>query len=632
MGLTTQNYDILTRIAIGNGAIVYRGIQKDSLRQVAIKLLSSDGELDHRMDLAALFADVPKLRGIAGTHVCQLLEAMHDEDGPVLIYEFADGLNGSEFAQKEKLTPAQVLDVAAQLISALRSGERQRLPHGDLKPSNLVFVKLANDRPFTLVLDWGLAAYRSALHGDSLPYLAPERLTGAPPSHSADLFAAGAVLFYLCTGKVLATGSSEQELLAAWPYVNPNILAELRPDLPAKLVQWIASLVELDPVQRMSSAVEANVQLGHFSPPAPPIPPESIRPRPAPRSGIQPPAASGIAPAPVPVPRASAVVKAPQPVPRASAVQAAPRAIPTPRVVPPRRKKTALIVSLSLTLVALLAAPAWYFHPQRGPIEITLEPEKTIEETYLAIESFDYKPGTPLEALAGGSGWAGPWHGSDATVDGKRYGYPGHSGAGGNLLMPASTAKEGNWSRVVGPIARCKIDPAKGGHIYFGALLDCSAMGKNAELLINPLDAENKINHFLIVCTEVNGKIRINLSTNNHDAKELDPKQPIFLLMRFDFGKPTPPTYEIRATLYVNQSLSQSTLDAKAALPPGIKKDVRLPEKLGLSIQKRPAPGEFRLDEIRYGYHHAEMLFKPPTPAVKAKDDGDGDNDRPGSG
>ena len=95
MGLITQNYDILTRIAIGNGAIVYRGIQKDNLRQVAIKLLSSDGELDHRMDLAALFADVPKLRGIAGTHVCQLLEAMHDEDGPVLIYEFADGRNGS---------------------------------------------------------------------------------------------------------------------------------------------------------------------------------------------------------------------------------------------------------------------------------------------------------------------------------------------------------------------------------------------------------------------------------------------------------------------------------------------------------------------------------------------------------
>ena len=619
MGLTTQNYDILTRLAIGNGAIVYRGIQKDSLRQVAIKLLSSDGELDHRMDLAALFADVPKLRGIAGTHVCQLLEAMHDEDGPVLIYEFADGLNGVEFAQKETLTAAQVLDVAAQLISALRSGERQHLPHGDLKPSNLIFVKLSNDRPFTFVLDWGLAAYRSALHGDSLPYLAPERLAGAPPSHSADLFAAGAVLFYLCTGKVLATGNSEQELIAAWPYVNPNILADLRPDLPAKLVQWIASLVELDPAQRMPSAVEANVQLGHFSPPAPPIPPESIRPRPTPRSGIQPPTASGIS-APVPVPRASAVVKVPQ---------AVPRAIPAPRVVPPRRKKTALVASLSLTLVALLAAAAWYFRPQPGPIEITLEPEKTAEETYLAIESFDYKSGTPLEALAGGTGWAEPWHGSAATVDGKRFGYPGHSGTGGNLLMPANTAKEGFWSRVVGPIARCKIDPVKGGHIYFGALLDCSAMGKGAELLINPLDAENKINHFLIVCTEVNGKVRINLSTNNQEFKDLDPKQPIFLLMRFDFGKPTPPTYEIRATLYVNQSLSQSTLDPKAALPLGIKKDVRLPDKLGLSLQKRAAPGEFRLDEIRYSYHHAEMLFKPPPPAAKVKDDGDGDNDRP---
>ncbi len=604
MGLTTQNYDILTRIAIGNGAIVYRGIQKDTLRQVAIKLLSTEGELDHRMDLAALFADVPRLRGITGNHVCQLLEAMEDDDGPVLIYEYAGGLNGAEFAQKEPLTAAQAIDVAAQLISALRSGERQRIPHGDLKPSNLIFTKLPDGRPFTLVLDWGLAAYRSALHGDSLPYLAPERLCGGPPSHSADLFAAGAVLFFLCTGKVLATGVSEQELLAAWPKVRPGILADLRPDLPAKLVHWIASLVEPDPAKRMSSAVEANVQLGHLSPPPPPIPPESIRPRPASRV-VPPPVAPQPAPPPV------AAVKAVQRV--APAAQPPSPLEPRAPVVAPRGKRTTLIVPLSLSVAALLAAAAWHFQPKRGPFQTTLEPEKPPPptESYLATESFAYKAGLKLDALSGGAGWADAWHGAAASVDARSVGYAGHSGSGGSLLLPASTAKDAAWVRTVGPIARCKIDPVKGGHIYFGALLDCSAMGKGEELKINPLDAENKIQPFLIRCSEVNGKIRVSLSTDNKKAAELDPKAPIFLLLRLSFAKPTLPTCDLTATLHVNQNLGLAKLDAKKALSEGKVKSVRVPDELGLFLQKGTGSGVIRVDEIRYGYHSAEMIFKP---------------------
>ena len=118
MGLTTQIYDILSRIAIGNGALIYRAVDKATTRQVALKLLVQDGDLDHRLDVDALLADSPRLRKLAGAHVCQLLDAYPDDDGPVLVYEFADGRNGQEQGEKRKLTPAEALDVAAQLISA----------------------------------------------------------------------------------------------------------------------------------------------------------------------------------------------------------------------------------------------------------------------------------------------------------------------------------------------------------------------------------------------------------------------------------------------------------------------------------------------------------------------------------
>src|SRR6266436_5155629 len=184
------------------------------------------------LDVDSLMADAPRLRQITGAHVCHLLEAYVDENGPVLVYEFANGQNGMELPAQRKLEPVHALDVAAQLISALRSGERQRCPHGDLKPSNIVFVDLPEGRPFLLVLDWGLSALRSALLEDSLPFLAPERLAGEGPSHRSDLFSAGAVLFYLFTGRTLAGGATVEDLQAAWPQARPAVLAELRPDLP----------------------------------------------------------------------------------------------------------------------------------------------------------------------------------------------------------------------------------------------------------------------------------------------------------------------------------------------------------------------------------------------------------------
>lgn len=375
MGLTTQTFDILTRIAIGNGALVYRAVEKSSLRQVALKLLTQDGDLDHRLDLDALFADAARLKAIYGAHVCQLLDAYADEDGPVLVYEFASGLNGAELPQQKKLTAVQCLDVAAQLISALRSGERQRMPHGDLKPSNVIFNDLPEGRPFTFVLDWGLAAYRQALRDDSLHYLAPERLHGAPPSHAADLFAAGAVLFYLYTGKVLVAGGSNEQVHAAWQKVRPEVLAELRPDLSPKLVQWVCQLLELDPAKRPPSAVEASSVLAGMNPPPPVAPPESIRPRPvaaptrfpvpaaAPSSVIAPPPRrSGIRPPP-------AVTAPPAPVP-----------VPRPRVPARPAKKSQLpAVMMGALLAAAMGGGMWFFlRPKDKEVK---EPARTADTT-----------------------------------------------------------------------------------------------------------------------------------------------------------------------------------------------------------------------------------------------------------
>ncbi len=360
MGLATQTYDILTRLAVGNGALVYRGVDKVSHRQVALKLLVQDGDVDHRFNVPALLGFSQRLRQITGAHVCQLLDAFMDDDGPVLVYEFANGISGGDFAAQRKPDATQVLDIAAQLISALRSGERQKTPHGDIKPSNIVFMELVDKRPFTLVLDWGLTAFRTAMADDSMPYLAPERLAGAAASHQADLFSAGAVLFFLCTGTTLVAGTDRDALRDDWLRTRPALLTELRPDLPVKFVQWLCGLLEISPEKRPASAVDALAALAVLNPPPPPVPPESFRPRPVALMAALP-IASGIVKAP---PKDSKPVSAIRRVPPAAAVrESAVKKVAPPASAPKgpvKKSHVAMTVGLLIFLIALIIGSGWF--------------------------------------------------------------------------------------------------------------------------------------------------------------------------------------------------------------------------------------------------------------------------------
>ena len=128
MSQATQTFDILSRIAVGNGALVYRALDKETARHVAVKLLIQDGNWEHLLDADSLMQAAPRLRQISGTHVCRLLDAYQDEAGPILVYEFADGKNGVDLATERKPDPAQALDMAAQFDQRPAFGRAAAMP------------------------------------------------------------------------------------------------------------------------------------------------------------------------------------------------------------------------------------------------------------------------------------------------------------------------------------------------------------------------------------------------------------------------------------------------------------------------------------------------------------------------
>ena len=334
MSQTTERFELQTRIAAGNAGLVYRGIDKATRRRVALKLLIEAG-LPHPLDGPALIRDMARVRRTAGNNIAQLLEAIDDEDGVVLVYEYADGPNWGDAAQARKLDSAQALDVAAQLLSALAVGEAIRVPHGELKPANLVLGELPGGRLFVWVLDWGLARYRPAPPADALPWMSPEQLAGEPASTAGDLFAMGACLCWLLTGTVPVTGETREQLIASWRRFPANALAQVRPDLPVKFTRWVAGLLDANVKNRFTTVAQARQALVALEPPSPPVLPEIFRPRPkSPYSTVvAAPARSRVVPVAraVPMPRVVAV----PPVLRPAAVAVAVAGVTDPGGKPP---------------------------------------------------------------------------------------------------------------------------------------------------------------------------------------------------------------------------------------------------------------------------------------------------------
>ncbi len=290
MSSTADRYEISSRLAVGDAGFIYKATDRSNGNTVALKLLLPADQALHPLDVAALLRDAPAISHITGANIVQLLDAFQDEDGTVLVYEFAEGLRGLDVPVTRPILATQAAEMAAQLLAALSCGELMQYPHGGLKPSDISLATLPDGRPLLKVLDWGLANYRSEPTPAALPYTAPECLAGAPPSHGADLFAAGAVLYYLFTGQQPVNGSNKESLAMAWRMLNPLVLHHLRPDLPSALIDWMARLLQPDPSQRPASAADALTALAavDLSPPPPPSVPETVAPQQRPRTQLQP--------------------------------------------------------------------------------------------------------------------------------------------------------------------------------------------------------------------------------------------------------------------------------------------------------------------------------------------------------
>ena len=251
-------YQIVGVIGAGGMGTVYQARDTRLDRMVAIKI--SEAKFSARFEREA--------RAVAAlnhAHICTL----YDVGPSYLVMEYLDGqpLHGP-------MPLSEALRLAIQMADALEAAHRKGIVHRDLKPGNVLVTKSG-----VKILDFGLAKMEETAPGGEestqtlLPrteegaivgttaYMSPEQAQGKPVDGRSDIFAFGAVLYEMLTGRRAFRGDTKVAILSAILNEEPEPVSSIRKEIPPELGRIIARCLRKDPGRRFQHMDDLKVAL-----------------------------------------------------------------------------------------------------------------------------------------------------------------------------------------------------------------------------------------------------------------------------------------------------------------------------------------------------------------------------------
>jgi serine/threonine-protein kinase len=268
-GETIGGFELIEEVGRGGMGVVYRALQREILREVAVKRLLR-GASATPDDLARFRAEVRAAARLTHPNIVAVHEVGSHDGQPYLVMPFVEG---TTLAKRLADGPLPALDAArllAPVARAIQHAHEHGVLHRDLKPSNILID--ADGRP--LVSDFGLAKRVDA--GESLTqsgallgtpsYMAPEQAAAGrgPAGPSADVYGLGAVLYQMLTGRPPFQAATPLDTLLLVLEQDPVPPRLLNPTANADLEMVALKCLQKDPRLRYPSAAALADDLERF--------------------------------------------------------------------------------------------------------------------------------------------------------------------------------------------------------------------------------------------------------------------------------------------------------------------------------------------------------------------------------
>jgi serine/threonine protein kinase/tetratricopeptide (TPR) repeat protein len=276
-GTRLGRYEIRSKLGAGGMGEVYLALDTKLDRKVALKILPAEVAA-HPDRMKRFVQEAKTASALNHPSIITIYEIEHIDSVNFIATEFIDGVTLRERIRKASMKLGEVLDVVAQIASALSAAHTAGIVHRDVKPENIM---LRRDG-IVKVLDFGLAKLAERLPPDSVDaeaatkalvqtepgvvmgtvaYMSPEQARGLAVDARTDIFSLGVVIYELVAGQAPFGGATKSDLIAALLERDPPPLARFTPEAPAELERLVMKTLAKDRDERYQTAKDLLIDL-----------------------------------------------------------------------------------------------------------------------------------------------------------------------------------------------------------------------------------------------------------------------------------------------------------------------------------------------------------------------------------
>lgn len=263
-------YVLQQQIGQGGMGVVYRAEQLDLKRSVAIKMVRN-ARLATRKEIRRFYLEAQSAAQLQHPHIVPVFEAGKIDNQHFFSMGYIDGTDISKARKEDLISLPQAIVIMKQLASAVSYAHRIGVIHRDLKPSNILLsINPDANKPVekwvSHISDFGLAK-RAQEHQDltldgeimgTPAYMAPEQASGehSKIGKTTDIYALGAILYFILTAKAPFQGESPWEILQKVKFQKTSKIDWPVRTIPKKLKALCLRCLEKDPDDRFQKAQE----------------------------------------------------------------------------------------------------------------------------------------------------------------------------------------------------------------------------------------------------------------------------------------------------------------------------------------------------------------------------------------